>query len=138
MEAGLAQAEVKTGSVQGSWCGAVSARMTGFVQPWILLLLTEAPAHGYQMVERLRDHPDTASIDPGFLYRTLRQFEKDGYVKSTWDVGTPGPARRVYEITSEGVEYLHAWGEHVRGARERLGRLLHAYDTYCRSKGSVE
>jgi len=112
--------------------------MTGFVQPWILLILTEAPVHGYQMVEKLRDHPDTASIDPGFLYRTLRQFERDGYVKSTWDMGAPGPARRVYEITSEGVEYLHAWGEHVRGARERLGRLLHAYDTYCRSKGSVE
>ena len=121
-----------------NWCGAVPARMTGFVQPWILLMLTEAPAHGYQMVERLREHTDTASIDPGFLYRTLRQFEKEGYVKSTWDVGTPGPARRVYEITPDGIEYLHAWAEHVRGARERLIRLLDAYEGYCQSSGGKQ
>ena len=127
-----------TQDVIQSSCGAAPGRMTGFVQPWVLLLLTESPAHGYQLVERLHGNPDTAGIDPGFLYRTLRQFEKDGYVKSTWDVGTPGPARRVYQITPDGVEYLHAWVEHVRGARERLGRLLQAFDTFCELPDAAE
>jgi len=136
-EASMAETDVKTDSISSS-CGAGPARMTGFVQPWLLLLLIEAPAHGYQLVERLRGHPDTASIDPGFLYRTLRQFEKEGHVKSTWDVGAPGPARRVYEITPAGIEYLHAWADHVRGARERLGRLLQAYDDYCQSADCQE
>ena len=133
----MVQAQQKQDAIS-TWCGAVPARMTGFVQPWILLILTEAPAHGYQLAERLRDHPDTASIDTGFLYRTLRQFEKDSIVRSTWDVGTPGPARRVYEITPAGVEYLHAWAEHIHGARERLGRLLQAYDAYCQITGTQE
>jgi PadR family transcriptional regulator, regulatory protein PadR len=114
-----------------SWCGAAPGRMPGFVQPWLLLLLSEAPAHGYQLLERLHQNPDTAGIDPGFVYRTLRQFEDEGYVKSAWDVEARGPARRVYELTTTGVTYLHQWAEHVRGARERLGRLLQSYETYC-------
>jgi PadR family transcriptional regulator, regulatory protein PadR len=114
-----------------SWCGAAPGRMPGFVQPWLLLLLAEAPAHGYQLLERLHQHPDTQGVDAGFLYRTLRQFELEGYVRSTWNVETPGPARRVYEITPVGIEYLHVWAEHVRGARARLGRLLQAYESYC-------
>ena len=130
----MAETNVKRDSISDS-CGAGPARMAGFVQPWLLLLLTEAPAHGYQLVERLHEHPDTAGIDPGFLYRTLRQFEKEGYVKSEWDVEAPGPARRVYQITPDGIEYLHAWAEHVRGARERLSRLLQSYDAYCQSVG---
>ena len=116
-----------------SWCGAAPGRMPGFVQPWILLLLAQAPSHGYQLLERLHQHPDTAAIDPGFLYRTLRQFEQDGHVKSTWSIEARGPARRVYEITPDGIEYLHLWAEHVRGARQRLGRLLQAYEEQCQS-----
>ncbi len=119
-------------------CVTGPGRMPGFVQPWLLLLLAEAPAHGYQLLERLHQHPDTQAIDPGFLYRTLRQFEQEGYVKSTWNVEAPGPARRVYEITPGGIEYLHLWAEHVRGARQRLGRLLQAYETYCRSDTATQ
>lgn len=114
-----------------NWCGAAPGRMPGFVQPWLLLLLAQEPAHGYQLLERLHQYPDTGGIDPGFVYRTLRQFEQDGYVESTWNLEEPGPARRVYEITPEGLEYLHLWAEHVRGARERLGRLLQAYQAFC-------
>ena len=125
----MAIAESKQDSIQNS-CGAAPGRMQGFIQPWLLLLLTESPAHGYQLVDRLHQHPDTADVDPGFLYRTLRQFEKEGYVKSTWDVRSPGPARRVYEITPDGIQYLHAWAEHVRGARQRLNRLLDAYESF--------
>lgn len=111
-----------------TWCAAAPGRMPGFVQPWILLLLAQAPSHGYQLLERLRGHPDTEGIDPGFLYRTLRQLEEEGHVKSAWDIETHGPARRVYELTSDGFEHLHSWIEHVRGARQRLGNLIQAYE----------
>jgi len=116
-----------------NWCGATPGRMPGFVQPCLLLLLAQQPAHGYQLLERLHQQPDTEGIDPGFVYRTLRQFEEGGYVKSSWNVEERGPARRVYELTPEGLDYLHLWAEHVRGARERLGRLLQSYEAFCRS-----
>jgi len=102
--------------------------MLGFIQPWLLLLLADGPAHGYQLLEKLNSNDDTRGVDPGFLYRTLRQFEKDGMLRSSWDVEGRGPARRVYAITEDGVEYLEAWIGHVRAARERLGRLLQAFE----------
>jgi poly-beta-hydroxybutyrate-responsive repressor len=112
-----------------SCCSPPSGRIRGFIQPWLLLLLSEKAAHGYQLTDKLNRNEDTKGIDPGFLYRTLRQFEEDGLVKSTWDTGGRGPARRIYEITPDGVEYLHAWAEHIRATRERLGRYLDAYSS---------
>ncbi|MCK4791178.1 MAG: helix-turn-helix transcriptional regulator [Desulfobacteraceae bacterium] len=113
-------------------------RMLGFIQPWLLLLLLEASAHGYELVHKLNQNEDTRGVDPGFLYRTLRQFEEDGLVKSSWDVEGHGPARRVYEITPDGVEYLHAWADHIRGTRERLGRLLRTYESRFKSQTTEE
>jgi len=108
--------------------------MLGFIQPWLLLLLSEKSAHGYELLDKLNQNEDTKGMDPGFLYRTLRQFEQDGLVKSSWDVEGRGPARRVYEITPDGIEYLHAWVDHIRNTRERLGRLLETCESRFNSK----
>jgi len=119
-----------------SCCSRPSGRIRGFIQPWLLLLLSEKAAHGYQLTDNLNRNEDTKGIDPGFLYRTLRQFEEDGLVNSTWDTGGPGPARRIYEITPDGVEFLHAWAEHIRATRERLGRYLDAYSSLFKPSDS--
>ena len=119
-------------------CGPPSGRMLGFIQPWLLLLLSEKPAHGYQLLDKLNQKEDTRSIDPGFLYRTLRQFEEDGLVKSFWDMEGQGPARRVYEITADGIEYLHAWADHIHSTRERLGRFLETHESHFKSQMTEE
>ena len=119
-----------------SCCSPPSGRMQGFIQPWLLLLLSEKAAHGYQLTDILNRNEDTKGIDPGFLYRTILQFEEDGLVKSSWDTEGPGPARRVYEITPDGVEYLIAWVEHIRATRERLGRFLDAYSSLFKPSDS--
>lgn len=118
-----------TGRAESGFCGPPSSKMPGFIQPWLLMLLLEKPAHGYELLDKLNHNEDTRGVDPGFLYRTLRQFEEDGIVKSSWNVEGRGPARRVYEIAPDGIEYLHAWAEHVRNTRDRLGRLLDAYNS---------
>ncbi len=112
-----------------SCCSPPSGKIQGFIQPWLLLLLSEKAAHGYQLTDKLNQNKDTKGIDPGFLYRTLRQFEEDRLVKSSWDTEGSGPARRIYEITPDGVEFLHAWAEHIRNTRKRLGRFLKAYSS---------
>lgn len=108
-------------------CSPPSGRIQGFIQPWLLLLLSEKASHGYQLTDKLNQNEDTKGIDPGFLYRTLRQFEEDGLVKSSWDTEGSGPARRIYQITADGIEYLHVWAEHIRSTMERLGRFLEVY-----------
>lgn len=121
---------------QPGFCPPNSGRILGFIQPWLLLLLSEEPMHGYRLLEELNLNEDTRGVDPGFLYRTLRQFEKDGLVSSSWDVEGGGPARRIYEITGDGKDYLRGWIDHVRSTRERLGRLLEAYSARFPSPGS--
>jgi poly-beta-hydroxybutyrate-responsive repressor len=112
--------------------------MMGFIQPWLLFLISEKPAHGYQLLEELNKNEDTRAIDPGFLYRTLRQFEQDGLVKSSWNMESPGPARRIYEITEDGIGYLRSWVDHIRSTRERLGRFLVAYESRFKSQTAEE
>ena len=115
-------------------CCPPGGRVRGFMQPWLLLLLSQKPTHGYDLMERLGQDADTPGADPGLLYRTLRQFEEVGLVHSSWDTEGRGAARRVYEITDEGLEYLHAWTVNIRRTRERLDRFLAEYQARFRSE----
>jgi PadR family transcriptional regulator PadR len=56
-------------------------------------------------------------------------------VSSSWDTESRGPARRVYEITAEGLEYLRAWVMELRRTRERLDRFLREYEVYFPEEG---
>jgi PadR family transcriptional regulator, regulatory protein PadR len=77
-----------------------------FIRPCILLLLREQPAHGYDLIERLRAFGFTRD-DPGRLYRALRGLEREGLVHSAWEASASGPDRRIYELTRAGMEELH-------------------------------
>ncbi|MFW6135741.1 MAG: helix-turn-helix transcriptional regulator [Chloroflexota bacterium] len=109
-------------------CHCRGGHVQGFVRPRLLLQLSKRPAHGYELLEVLESE-NLPTPDPSTLYRTLRQFEKDGLVRSTWDTSSSGPARRVYELTDEGVEYLHAWAVNIRRIRRRLSTFLDEYET---------
>lgn len=110
-------------------CCASAGRVHGFVQPWLLLLLLEKPSHGYELMERLAQDEDIPWADPGLLYRTLRQLEDEGLVHSSWDTDGRGPARRLYEVTPEGLDFLHAWAARILRTRRRLDRFLAEYET---------
>lgn len=97
-----------------------------YVRPCIALLLAEGPAHGYELLSQL---PALGfdRADAGGLYRTLRVMEDEGLVASRWEHGESGPARRMYELTDEGLEWLHLWAGSVRDMRRRLSRFLRQY-----------
>jgi len=108
-------------------CRCQAGRMRGLVQPRLLLQLARKPAHGYELMEALDEGAEGQAPDPGTLYRTLRALEEDGLVCSTWDTEGAGPARRVYELTEQGIEFLHAWAVSIRGTRAQLDRFLTGY-----------
>jgi PadR family transcriptional regulator, regulatory protein PadR len=96
-----------------------------FVEPVVLLLLREkGRSCGYDLCTDLQDHALTdAEIDKAAIYRALRQLEKNGNVKSTWETGTGGPARRVYKLTRNGEKHLQEWAvvlEHLSKAMSRF------------------
>lgn len=94
----------------------------GFLRPCILLLLREAPAHGYDLMERAQAFGFTRS-DPGAMYRTLRALEDEGLVRSAWEASDAGPDRRIYTLTRAGMEALH---DHVKGLLATTD-VLHAF-----------
>lgn len=97
-----------------------------FLRPCVLLLVTEQPSHGYDLLERLGEL-GLPSTDPGGLYRLLRTLERDGMVESSWETSESGPARRTYEITDEGVDWLHAWAGALAENRRIVGDYLARY-----------
>jgi DNA-binding PadR family transcriptional regulator len=40
------------------------------------------------------------------------------------------PCTRLYQVTPEGAEYLHAWAVSMRETRGRLERFLSDYEAY--------
>src|SRR5919205_446393 len=71
---------------------AVLTLPRNFLRPCVLLLLRESPAHGYDLLERLKAFGFPGS-DPGGLYRMLRGLEDEGLVRSAWAPPAAGPAR---------------------------------------------
>lgn len=74
----------------------------------VLVLLAEHPSHGYELAERLGEFgvARRSFSEMGGLYRLLSWLEAEGFVSSSWDTSSPGPARRVYTITPAGREFL--------------------------------
>lgn len=100
-----------------------------FLRPCLLLLLREQPAHGYELLERLRPFGFEGS-DPGGLYRALRKLEGEGLVRSAWEASSFGPARRIYEITRAGMEELHDRAKGLAEARATLDTFLGRYEEF--------
>jgi len=98
----------------------------GYLRPCLLLLLAEGTSHGYDLLEQLAEL-GMPNVDPGGLYRALRAMDEDGLVRSWWEPSQSGPARRTYELTAEGTEWLHAWAGSLAEAHRLLGGYLARY-----------
>ncbi len=112
----------------GSGSFEVQARVERFVEPALLLLLRDGPGHGYQLAEELAEIVGETRVDLGNLYRLLRSLEGEGLVQSSWRPDLPGPLKRTYEITDEGVDLLAAWVESLRASQARVASLLSRYE----------
>jgi DNA-binding PadR family transcriptional regulator len=95
-----------------------------FLEPGLLVLLSERPTHGYELIAELPALLGAERVDVGNVYRALRGMEERGLVTSEWSDELPGPAKRTYEITDEGRRALERWAQWLREARDRIDQLL--------------
>lgn len=107
-------------------CDCSHGRMQRFIEPCLLLLLAQEPTYGYDLIDKL-DKFGFESPDPGTIYRYLRELEENDRVTSSWDTESSGPAKRSYQVTKEGQEYLKAWVVRIEKNREILGRFLREF-----------
>lgn len=76
---------------------------TGSTAVMVLRLLAEKPMYGYQIVKELQQRSEGYfDLEQGTLYPTLHRLEKDGLVRSQWEVIAEGPSRKYYHITDLG------------------------------------
>jgi PadR family transcriptional regulator PadR len=91
-------------------------------------MLQRSQLHGYEIMKELREEFGIV-CDPPSVYRTLRQLDAGGLIRSHWDAHDPGPARRVYELTDPGERALAAWSEALGTYRASLEKFFTMYDS---------
>ncbi len=99
------------------------AHPRALLAPCLLLLLAEAPSHGYELMERLKP----LGFDwggPGPIYRELRALETANLVASAWSAPRAGPVPRVYELTDAGRQSLDRCAANVNHLTALLNQFL--------------
>ena len=92
---------------------------------WLLLLLRDGATYGYELRRELDKH--ALDVDPATIYRTLRQLERDGHVKSRWMHSEAGPRRRFYSLTKRGRRTLDELAGVIGDVRDAHESFLHAH-----------
>jgi PadR family transcriptional regulator AphA len=92
------------------------------VEHAVLGFLVEAPAHGYELRDRLvRGVGSFWRIASSQLYQVLHRLEEEGWVERAVEAGSAGPSRNVYRITRKGEGAFWSWAaspvRHVRQIR---------------------
>ena len=110
---------------------ACPRRIQRFLEPCLLLLVHCDEAHGYELLEGLKQFgSEEDPVDLSTVYRMLRALEERGFVASRWDTSSSGPARHLYRTTEEGDRYLAWWVDDLRETDRVLHHFLETYDTH--------
>ncbi len=93
--------------------------LKGHLDLLLLAIVAERPAHGYAIIEALRDRSDgTFDLPEGTVYPALHRLEEAGSIQSHWATGT-SRKRRIYELTAAGREALRVkrkeWSDFASG-----------------------
>ena len=117
--------------------GIEACRPKNWLVPVMLLTLRNRNSYGYELTERLSAF-GVNTINPGTLYRTLRQMENNGLVRSKWETSKRGAARRVYSITDAGETCLDFWAESLEQCQEEIDAFFQIYHRWPATDGRTK
>jgi len=89
-------------------------KRSGFLKLLVLDLLRDRQMHGYELMKELEKIFEWHSINPGVLYRLMRNLRDKGLVEI---VEERERGKKVYAITDDGIKYLEK-------RKEDLARVL--------------
>lgn len=97
--------------------------LRGLLHIIILSLIKDKTTHGGKIYQSLKEK---FGLDAprAVIYALLRKTEADGLIVSNWDIKGSGPARRMYTITEDGIEYYQDALERLRGVMKTIKLLL--------------
>lgn len=98
----------------------------GHLDGLLLAVLADAPAHGYEAIQRLTARSAGAfDLPEGTVYPALHRLERAGHARSSW-VTHEGRRRRVYALTAAGRRAADAAQTEWRFFATAVDRVLGA------------
>jgi DNA-binding PadR family transcriptional regulator len=83
-----------------------SEQLKGHLDPLVLAILEGGPAHGYAIIESLRDRSGGVfDLPEGTIYPALHRLEHSGAIASRHEL-VGGRQRRVYRLSARGRRSL--------------------------------
>lgn len=81
----------------------------GALEMMVLRLLEQEPAHGYALVQRIKQvSNDMLQVEEGSLYPALQRLLKAKLLRAEWGVSATNRKVRNYRITTAGRKHLAA------------------------------
>jgi transcriptional regulator len=81
--------------------------LQGTLDMLILQTLQWGPQHGYGIGQMIRAQSSEAlQVETGSLYPALHRLERQGWVKSAWDVTEANQRAKFYRLTAAGRKQL--------------------------------
>ena len=83
--------------------------LKGHIDPLILAVLAGGPAHGYAVIEDLKQRSGGAlALPEGTVYPALHRLEREGSIAASWEISENRQRVRVYRLTPAGRKRLAA------------------------------
>ncbi len=80
--------------------------LKGHLDLLLLAILADGPAHGYAVIESLRNRSQGLfNLPEGTVYPALHRLESQGLLQSTWSEES-ARRKRIYQITPKGRQAL--------------------------------
>ena len=84
----------------------IGEALKGHLDLLLLAILAEGPAHGYAVIDTLRQRSDgTFDLPEGTIYPALHRLEKQSLLSSDWTEES-GRRKRIYKLTPKGKQAL--------------------------------
>ncbi len=105
--------------------GMIGEALKGHLDLLLLAVLENGPAHGYAVIEMLRNRSGGAfDLPEGTIYPALHRLEEAGLLSSHWSE-EGGRRRRIYQITQKGKQTLarhqQEWRQFAQAVNATIG-----------------
>jgi PadR family transcriptional regulator PadR len=103
----------------------IGEALKGHLDLLLLAIVENGPAHGYMIIEKLRQRSGgTFDLPEGTIYPALHRLEEDGLLASHWSEDTIR-RRRIYELTPKGRQVLdkrqQEWRRFAKAVESTVG-----------------
>jgi transcriptional regulator len=99
--------------------------LQGTLDMLILQTLVWGAQHGYGIGQTIRMRTgEVLQVETGSLYPALHRLEKQGWVKSKWDVSERNQRAKYYQLTPAGRKQLSSQRSRWRQFIDAIGGLM--------------